>query len=159
MILKLPENHRAFACLVDKGTHPSFRNLQETYPVKDHRLFRALQKNLSHLAHWAPICGESAVIPLIAFPFVKLFVHNQLLAFEVVASVVVNHLQHFFEFFPNPPVNVLAACENLLCFHAPSLLEHFAANGVTAVLYAWPLLETLFSEILTSDVRAETGDG
>lgn len=151
MILKLPENHQAFASLVDKGTHPSFQNLRETYPVKDQRLFRALQKTLSHLAHWAPICGESPIIPLIAFPFVKLFVHNQLLSFEVVASVILNHLQHFFEFFPNPPVNILAACENLLCFHAPTLLEHFAANSVSAVVYAWPLLETLFSEILTAN--------
>ena len=89
---------------------------------------------------------------MVAFPFVKLFVHNQLLCFEVVAAVILNHLQHFFEYYPNPPVNVLAACENLLCFHAPALLEHFAANGVTAVVYAWPLLETLFSEILTADV-------
>lgn len=148
MILKLPDNHQAFATLVDKDTHPAFTDLHKTYPVKDQRLFRALQKTLSHLAHWAPIFGETSLAPLIVFPFVKLFINNQLVCFEVVATVIINYLQHFFEFFPNPAVNVLGAIENILCFHAPAVLEHFAATGVSATLYAWPLLETLFSEVL-----------
>lgn len=43
---------------------------------------------LSALAHWAAIFGEVEYLPLIAFPFVKLFQNNPILCFEVVATVI-----------------------------------------------------------------------
>ena len=43
-ILKLPENHAAYAALVDKGTHPAFDKLNEEYPIKSRRLLRILQR-------------------------------------------------------------------------------------------------------------------
>lgn len=43
---------------------------------------------LSALAHWAAIFREVEYLPLIAFPFVKLFQNNPLLCFEVVATVI-----------------------------------------------------------------------
>ncbi|KAL0172065.1 hypothetical protein M9458_032376, partial [Cirrhinus mrigala] len=51
--------------------------------------------------------------------------------------------QHWFEYFPNPPLNVLSLAENVLAHHDKELLQHFVACGVTSQLYAWPLLETL----------------
>lgn len=50
------------------------------------RLF--LHRVLSALAHWAAIFGETDYLPLVAFPFVKLFQNNPLLCFEVVATVI-----------------------------------------------------------------------
>ncbi|KAJ7338104.1 hypothetical protein JRQ81_010679 [Phrynocephalus forsythii] len=90
-------------------------------------------------------------IPLLAFPFVKLFQNNQLVCFEVVATVIVNWCQHWFEFFPNPPINVLSMVENLLAHHDKELLQHFMNYNVTSQVYAWPLLETMFSEVLTRE--------
>uniref|UniRef100_A0A8B9SGA6 TBC1 domain family member 31 n=1 Tax=Anas platyrhynchos TaxID=8839 RepID=A0A8B9SGA6_ANAPL len=150
-LLQLPENHLAFSSLIDKGTHSAFVNIQNEYPIKSRKLLRVLQRTLSALAHWSAIFGETPYIPLLAFPFVKLFQNNQLICFEVVATVVVNFCQHWFEYFPNPPVNVLSMMENILAHHDKELLQHFIKYNVTSQVYAWPLLETLFSEVLTRE--------
>lgn len=43
---------------------------------------------MSALAHWAAIFGEVDYLPLVAFPFVKLFQNNPLLCFEMLATVI-----------------------------------------------------------------------
>ncbi|NXG89331.1 TBC31 protein, partial [Stercorarius parasiticus] len=150
-LLQLPENHLAFSSLIDKGTHSAFVNIQNEYPIKSQKLLRVLQRTLSALAHWSAIFAETPYIPLLAFPFVKLFQNNQLICFEVVATVVVNLCQHWFEYFPNPPVNILSMMENILAHHDKELLQHLIKYNVTSQVYAWPLLETLFSEVLTRE--------
>ncbi|KAM6283307.1 TBC1 domain family member 31 isoform 2-T2 [Porphyrio hochstetteri] len=150
-LLQLPENHLAFSSLIDKGTHDAFVNIQKDYPIKSRKLLRVLQRTLSALAHWSAIFAETPYIPLLAFPFVKLFQNNQLICFEVVATVLVNFCQDWFEYFPNPPVNILSMMENVLAHHDKELLQHFIKHNVTSQVYAWPLLETLFSEILTRE--------
>lgn len=49
---------------------------------------------LSALSHWASIFGEAEYLPLLAFPFVKLFQNNSLLCFEMVATVLGKPLAH-----------------------------------------------------------------
>nr|XP_006137560.1 TBC1 domain family member 31 isoform X4 [Pelodiscus sinensis]XP_014436297.1 TBC1 domain family member 31 isoform X4 [Pelodiscus sinensis] len=150
-LLQLPENHLAFSSLIDKGIHSAFVHLKDEYPMKSRKLLRVLQRTLSALAHWSAIFGETPYIPLLAFPFVKLFQNNQLICFEVAATVIVNWCQHWFEYFPNPPVNILSMVENILAHHDKELLQHLINYNVTSQLYAWPLLETLFSEVLTRE--------
>ncbi|XP_072316547.1 TBC1 domain family member 31 [Eucyclogobius newberryi] len=150
-LLFLPENYAAYGSLTDKGLHVAHLSLHDKYPIKSQKLQRGLQRVLSALAHWAAIFGEVEYLPLVAFPFVKLFQNNPLLCFEVVATVIVNWCQHWFEYFPNPPLNILSMVENVLAHHDKELLQHLVDCGVTSQLYAWPLLETLFSEVLTRD--------
>jgi len=50
-ILRLPENHTAYAALVDKGTHPACETLQKKYPIKSHKLQRVLQRSLLRLVN------------------------------------------------------------------------------------------------------------
>ncbi|KAK3790424.1 hypothetical protein RRG08_015894 [Elysia crispata] len=150
-ILQLPENFSAYAALVDKGAHPAYSKLHEIYPIKSRKLLRILQRILSALAHWSPIFGEIQYLPSFAFPFVKLFQNNHLVCFELIASILVNWGQHWFEYFPNPPINVLGMVENMLAHHDPQLLQHLVRKGVTSEIYAWPLLETVFSEVLTQE--------
>ncbi|CAI9555098.1 unnamed protein product [Staurois parvus] len=150
-LLQLPENHAAFSSLTDKGTHPQYLQLHQEYPIKSRKLLRVLQRTLSALAHWSAIFGETKYLPLLAFPFVKLFQNNQLICFEVVATVTTNWCQHWFEYFPNPPINILGMVENVLAHHDKEVLQHFLNFGVTSQVYAWPLLETLFSEVLTRE--------
>ncbi|XP_062347413.1 TBC1 domain family member 31 isoform X4 [Cinclus cinclus] len=150
-LLQLPENHLAFSSLIDRGIHSAFVNIQKEYPIKSRKLLRVLQRTLSCLAHWSAIFAETRYMPLLAFPFVKLFQNNQLICFEVVATVVVNFCQHWFEYFPNPPVNVLSMMENVLAHHDKELLQHLVKYNVTSQVYAWPLLETLLSEVLTRE--------
>ncbi|NXO62876.1 TBC31 protein, partial [Phainopepla nitens] len=150
-LLQLPENHLAFSSLTDRGIHSAFVNIQKEYPIKSRKLLRVLQRTLSALAHWSAIFAETPYMPLLAFPFVKLFQNNQLICFEVVATVVVNFCQHWFEYFPNPPVNILSMMENVLQHHDKELLQHLIKYNVTSQVYAWPLLETLLSEVLTRE--------
>ncbi|XP_008577817.1 PREDICTED: TBC1 domain family member 31 [Galeopterus variegatus] len=150
-LLQLPENHTAFSSLIDKGTHVAFLNLQKKYPIKSRKLLRVLQRTLSALAHWSAIFSDTPYLPLLAFPFVKLFQNNQLICFEVVATLIINWCQHWFEYFPNPPINILSMIENILAFHDKELLQHFIDHDITSQLYAWPLLETVFSEVLTRE--------
>ncbi|XP_057647628.1 TBC1 domain family member 31 isoform X1 [Chionomys nivalis] len=150
-LLQLPENHTAFSSLVNKGTHVAYLNLQKKYPIKSRKLLRVLQRTLSALAHWSAIFSDTPYLPLLAFPFVKLFQNNQLICFEVVATLIINWCQHWFEYFPNPPINILSMIENVLAFHDKELLQHFVERDVTSQLYAWPLLETVFSEVLTRE--------
>ncbi|XP_078209373.1 TBC1 domain family member 31 isoform X11 [Callithrix jacchus] len=150
-LLQLPENHTAFSSLTDKGTHVAFLNLQKKYPIKSRKLLRVLQRTLSALAHWSVIFSDTPYLPLLAFPFVKLFQNNQLICFEVIATLIMNWCQHWFEYFPNPPINILSMIENVLAFHDKELLQHFIDHDITSQLYAWPLLETVFSEVLTRE--------
>ncbi|XP_055482650.1 TBC1 domain family member 31 [Psammomys obesus] len=150
-LLQLPENHATFSSLMDKGTHVAYLNLQRKYPIKSRKLLRVLQRTLSVLAHWSTIFGEIPYLPLLAFPFVKLFQNNQLICFEVIATLIINWCQHWFEYFPNPPINILSMIENVLAFRDKELLQHFIDRNITSQLYAWPLLETVFSEVLTRE--------
>ncbi|XP_034466388.1 TBC1 domain family member 31 isoform X2 [Hippoglossus hippoglossus] len=150
-LLCLPENHAAYSSLTDKGLHSAYLTLHDKYPIKSHKLQRGLQRVLSALAHWAAIFGEVEYLPLVAFPFVKLFQNNPMLCFEVVATLIVNWCQHWFEYFPNPPLNILNMAENVLAHHDKELLQHLVDCGITSQLYVWPLMETLFSEVLTRE--------
>jgi hypothetical protein len=62
----------------------------------------------------------------------------------------VNWCQFWFEYFPLPPVNVLAMVENVFMEHDPELLVFLTNKNVSTELYAWPILKTAFSEILTA---------
>jgi len=44
---------------------------------------------------------------------------------------LVNWCAQWFEYFPNPPLNVLAMVENLLAHHDAELLEHFVRHSIT----------------------------
>ena len=86
--MKLPENHRAYSTLLEKGTHPSYATLHEKCPMKSRKLLRVLQRALSALSFWSEIFGETEYLPGLVFPFVKMFQNNQLVTFEILATVL-----------------------------------------------------------------------
>lgn len=45
-------------------------------------------RTLSALAHWSSIFGEVDYLALLSFPFVKLFQNNQLICFEMIATIL-----------------------------------------------------------------------
>ena len=130
-LLRLPENYEAYATLVDKGTHPAYLNIYKKYPLKSAKCVRLLERTLSCLAHWSPLFADCDYLPLIIFPFVKLLQYNQVICFEIVTTLIINWCQHWFEFFPNPPLNILNIIENLLAYHDKSLLDHFIRTRIT----------------------------
>lgn len=44
----------------------------------------------------------------------------------------VNWCQHWFEYFPNPPLNILSMAENVLAHHDKELLQHLVDCGITS---------------------------
>ncbi|KAA3681060.1 uncharacterized protein DEA37_0013428 [Paragonimus westermani] len=150
-VLQLPYNTQAFAVLVQKGNHPAYANLPARYPIRGRKLMRVLQRVCSALAFWSPLFGELDWLPLFVFPFVKLFQNNLLYAFEVVATVLMNWCAGWFEYFPNPPINILCMVENLVAHADPELYQHFVQCQVTTETYAWPLLQTGLSELFTQE--------
>jgi hypothetical protein len=150
-ILQLPENHTSFSALLEKGTHPAFENISSRYPIKSQKLSRILQRTLSVLGHWTSLFAEIEFLPALVFPFVKQFQNNQLILFEIVATILFNWCSQWFQYFPNPPLNILSMIENVLSYHDSHLLEHFINLKITSHIYSWPLLQTLFSEVLSKD--------
>lgn len=68
---------------------------------------------------------------------ISLFSSNYLyvlivLFFFVFFVLSVNWCQHWFEFFPNPPVNILGMVENVLVHHDKRLMQHFVSCHVTS---------------------------
>ena len=50
----------------------------------------------------------------------------------VLLLFAVNWCSQWFEYFPNPPLNVLAMLENCLAHHDATLLEHFIKHNMTS---------------------------
>jgi hypothetical protein len=143
-LLQLPENRTAFDALASKEIHPSLRNFRQKFPMKSERVARALEKLTSCLIHWSPIFENLDYLPTMIFPFVKLFFggeigsgtwgggNDMMTCFEVVATVVTNWSQRWWDYFPNPPVELLDMLEDLLAYHDRRLLDHFVRCGITS---------------------------
>ncbi|KNC48509.1 WD repeat-containing protein 67 [Thecamonas trahens ATCC 50062] len=149
-LLQVPSNSEAFEALVAKGVHVSWSRLAETYPISSRKLFKLLERQVSALAHWAPIFGELSWLPQVVFPFVKLFAKSDdVVVFEVLATLLTQYTGSWYEYYPNPPINTLAHVEAVLETGYPELAAHFAAVGFSMVEVAWPLLSSLFTDVLT----------
>ena len=88
---------------------------------------------------------------MMLFPFVKTFQHSPIHCFEVCSSVLFNWCRDWFSFYPNPPIPILASIENVINHADPRLIRHLTAHDITAQDYAWPLMQTMFSEVFPKD--------
>jgi hypothetical protein len=66
--------------------------------------------------------GEGGFAPRFCFPFVRVLGPNQVVAFEALATLLVNWGQGWFDLWPNPPVQ---------------LLRKFLVGGGSALTHAW----------------------
>jgi WD40 repeat protein len=150
-LLRLPRNAEALSALTARGAHPGWDDLEARYPVTDRRLLGRLARVVSALAHWSPVFGEVPFLPVLAFPFVKFFGADDEVCTEAVMAVLVNWGAHFVETLPHPPVPLLGRLHALLAHWDPQLAAHLEACGADPVRYAWPMLRSAFSEVLTRD--------
>lgn len=148
-VLRLPRHRLAFERLQRLGAHPCTANYATTYPLADRTAGRHLVRIVSALAHWCPALGALAWLPRFVFPFLRVYPHDPLAAFETIATLLLNHGQLWLEFSAVvPPHNYLALCERLLAHYVPRLHAFYAASDVTATLYVGSLLEAAFTEVL-----------
>ncbi|KAG5444501.1 TBC1 domain member 31, variant 2 [Clonorchis sinensis] len=150
-VLQLPSNTQAFDALVKKGIHPAFATIPPCFRSRQKKSIGVLQKVCSALAFWSPMFGETDWLLMMAYPFVRLFENNSLRAFEVVATVLNNWCELWFRDFPNPPANILCIVDCLVKHFDPELHSHFTKCHVTTEMYAWPLFQTVLSELFTQE--------
>ncbi|XP_011156483.1 TBC1 domain family member 31 [Solenopsis invicta] len=151
-ILKLPANKNAYIALASKVTRRKLAlNSLTTFPLANKSKASLLAMTINCLLQWCPLLIHSPFLPNLIFPFLMVFQKNPLLAFELILSILLNYCQKWFEYHPLPPLNILGIIENVLLEVDPTLLNVFCEHGITSSEYAWPLLQTAMSEVLSGD--------
>lgn len=147
-ILKLPQNHASFGRLLKQKSHSCVSAFGRRYSLVDQKALINLSKIVSCLAHWSPIFSYVNYLPKFVFPFLKIFKGDLLLCFELIATLLNNHCQLWFEFAPlQMPYNYLCLIENILMESDQKLYEFYKSKDITPKIYAMPLMETAFSEV------------
>ena len=120
---------------------------------------------LSSLTFWSPIFGDLDYLPNMIFPFIKVYRNDLFSCFEVVMSVLgtifwplvrgriidtalnslltiksVNYCQGWWDYFPNPPIEVLNGLNELMTHFEPELYEHFRRNIISSQVILFLLL-------------------
>lgn len=149
-ILQLPGNKGPWKSLSERPLHPAAQSLSSNNASHNKILFSCLQSVISCLAYWSPVFAELSYLPQFFLPFIKVFHSDKFVCFEVATTLIINWCQHWFEYLSFPPVNILGMIENILTEHDYDLISKFYDAGVTSRQYAWSLLSTAFSEVLTS---------
>ncbi|XP_017888130.1 TBC1 domain family member 31 [Ceratina calcarata] len=150
-ILQLPGNKTAYNALANKSAsirYPS--DILKDYPLASRSKRILLTTTVHCLIQWCPLLVQCTFLPNLIFPFLIIFQKDQLLGFELILSILLNYCQKWFEYHPLPPLNVLGIIENILLQADPALLNVFCERGITSSEYAWPLLRTAMSEVLSS---------
>ncbi|KAI8816678.1 uncharacterized protein EV422DRAFT_544488 [Fimicolochytrium jonesii] len=150
ILLRLPENRLAYEALLNQGPHIVSKNFRQQFPIKSDRVATSVERVLSALAFWSPVFQGMENLPAMVFPFVKAFLGDLFMAFEVILTVLLNWCQKWWEYYPHPPIECLVMIEDLLRFHDGALLDHFTRHEVTSQGYAWTILRSLFSSILST---------
>jgi len=148
-LLSLPLKKAAYEKLLSFGIHPAFRKLKQYHPIRSQKLFARTQRLLSALVYWCPLLAEVEYLPAFVYPFAKVLDKDDLVLFEILASIFTHWLQHFFTQFPQPPVKWLQIIEDCITKADPELAKHFKSTDFHPVQYAWPLLQSIFSDVLT----------
>ncbi|KAL3287505.1 hypothetical protein HHI36_001975 [Cryptolaemus montrouzieri] len=148
-LLQLPYNNSVYDGIIKSKVQTTFKNLDREYPIEN-RSFKSLKSLLNNLVTWCGFFANVQYLPVFVYPFVKVFQNRPIVCFEAVATILLNWCQYWFEYFPLPPINILAIIENMFLELDPQLLSHIHEYGITSKQYAWPLLESAFSEVLTS---------
>jgi len=147
-LLSLPLNKLAYENLLKMGVHPAYVDLNKKYPISSPRLFCRTQRLLSALAHWNPLLAEIDYMPGLVYPFCRVIEHDDLILFEIIVSLMFHWFQNWYTAFPQPPVTLLQMVEDCITKEDPELANFFIKMGFHPVQYAWPLLQTMFSEVL-----------
>jgi len=147
-LLSLPLNTLAYENLLRLGIHPAYKKLRKTYPIKSQRLFLRTQRTLSALAYWCPILADIEYLPALVYPFAKVIEHNDLILFEVLMSFIVHWHYGVLSTFPQPPVQLLQMVEDCIFREDAELGQHMRDIGFHPIQYVWPLIQSVFSEVI-----------
>ena len=100
--------------------------------MKNDRLARAMEKVMSCLTYWSPVFENLDYLPMFLYPFMRVFGGDLFSCFESVMAIITNWCQLWWEFYPNPPVQILDYIEDLLALHDKALLQHFTHCNISS---------------------------
>lgn len=149
-LLNLPENRKACLEISEKISDIKMEILRD-FKLADKSKGTLLSSTVDRLVCICPLLGQTYFIPELIFPFLIVFKNDPLAAFEISIMILMNFCRKWFEYHPLPPINVLGIIENILMEVDPELLQFYCEIEVTSTEYAWPLLRTTLSEVLTAD--------
>ena len=87
---------------------------------------------MSSLVFFSPLFEHVSYLPGLVFPFAKTFGNDIFTCFEILLTVILNWCQQWWEFYPYPPIEILAMIELILQHHDKELIKHYKNCGVTS---------------------------
>ena len=100
------------------------------------------------LGRWCPALAGAEWLPGAVYPFAVVFGGDALCCFETLASVLGRWARGWLACWPEPPLPMLAAVEEVLEALDPELSCHLKSLDCPATAWAWPLLRSMLSEAL-----------
>ncbi|XP_024216268.1 TBC1 domain family member 31-like [Halyomorpha halys] len=149
-ILSLPLNTTAYRDICRKGLHRAFSNILEN-PVLPIDLRFPVSRLVSNLVFWCPLLQYINCLPLMILRFSKLFKSSPMVAFEVVATILVNYCQKWFSEFPLVSQDITNYIEYVVKRFDLDLWNHFNKIGIHNIVYTCPIMQTLFAEVLVEN--------
>ncbi|XP_076267585.1 TBC1 domain family member 31 isoform X3 [Rhynchophorus ferrugineus] len=149
-ILKLPNNVKQYSSLINHVNIVAFKDLVEKFHLEDKVTVQCFKHVFNNIVTWCPFFAQVDFLPLFLFPFIKVSHKKPITCFELCCTLLINWCQHWFEYHPLPPINILAIIDNVLMEHDITLMQHYADNNINANVYCWLLLESAFSEVLNA---------
>jgi WD40 repeat protein len=146
-LLNLPHNEVACGALLSLGDMPLAADQLENFAASDSRIKQRTARIVHALAHWCEALACSPFLPSFVYPWVRFFGRDQNAALEACITFILNWASSWFEYWPAPPLHVLAVAERLAFLHDPVLVKHLVNIGASSKDYAWPLIQSMFSEV------------
>lgn len=106
-LLSLPKNVLAYDNYLKKGAHKDIEKYENTFPLKNQSLSKKLGRVLSSLSQYCGLFSDQNLVPFVAFPFVKLFNHDECLSFEVTLAFMCHWGQQLLENYPHPSATMI----------------------------------------------------
>ena len=148
-LLQLPNNLDSFAGLYQRGTHPDLVPLFASIrrPNQTQTEFSRTERVTSALCYWSSLLSKVDYLHEIVNPFINVYPGDDISCFEAVMALVLHWMQHWFEFFPNPPVVLIESVANILKFHNPELFRRI--DEVLGVdLAVWTVMKNLLAGVV-----------
>lgn len=160
MLLGLPEADDAYAALAAEPTddaawteesNSSAIAAVEATTLTDSREKSRLRRIARALGAWCEPLSQAEWLPSAAYPFLKVFQCDEACAFEATATLLAKFARSWLSCWPEPPLPSLACVEELCQRLAPIPAKRLGLDlGVEARYWAWPMMCTMFSEVLPS---------
>lgn len=75
-------------------------------------------------------------------------------AVEAAIMLITNWAASWFEYWPAPPLHVLAVAERLAFLQDPPLVKHLVSLGAGTNDYLWPMLQSMFCDVMDYKVTS-----